>query len=87
MPKIKKYHKVRDHCHYTGECISAAHSLCNSFPKETSIVFHIRYNYDYLFVIKELVEEFKKQFTCLGKNIEKYIIFSVSIKKEVTKNS
>ena len=50
MPKIKKYHKVRDHCHYTGECISAAHSLCNSFPKETSIVFHIRYNYDCMFL-------------------------------------
>ena len=25
----KKYHKVRDHCHYTGKYRSAAHDICN----------------------------------------------------------
>ena len=30
-------------------------------------------NYDYHFIIKELAEEFKKQFTCLGENIENFI--------------
>ena len=25
--KDKKYRKVRDHCHYTGECGSAAYSI------------------------------------------------------------
>ena len=42
-------------------------------------------NYDYHFVIKKLVEEFEGQFTCLGEYTEKYIIISVSIKKEVSR--
>ena len=37
------------------------------------------------FVIKELPEESKKQFICLGKNTEKYITFTVAIEKEVTR--
>ena len=27
--KIKKYHKVRDHCHCTGKYRSVAYSICN----------------------------------------------------------
>ena len=42
-------------------------------------------NYDDHFMIKELAEEFKKQFTCLGENTEKYITFTVPIEKEVTR--
>ena len=51
--------------------------------KKIPIVFHNGSNYDYHFIIKELAEEFKKQFTCLGENTEKYITFRVSIEKEV----
>ena len=39
----KKYRKVRDHCHYIGECKDAVHSICNlkySVPKKIPIVFH-----------------------------------------------
>ena len=42
-------------------------------------------NYDYHFIIKELAEQFKKQFTCLGENTEKYITFRVPIEKDVTR--
>ena len=82
----KRYCKVRDHCYYTGEYRSVAHSICNlkcSVPKKISRVFHKGSNYDYHFIIKQLAEEFKKQFTCLGENIEEYISFTVPIEKEV----
>ena len=56
--KDKKYHKVRDHCHYTGKYRGSGHSICNlkySVPKKILIVFHNGSNYDYHFTIKELV--------------------------------
>ena len=46
------------------------------------MVFHNGSTYDYHLIIKELAKEFKGQFECLGKNTEKYIIFSVPIEKE-----
>ena len=52
-------------------------------PKNIPIAFHNGSNYDYHFIIKQLIEEFKKQFTCLGENTEKYIAFTVPIEKEV----
>ena len=61
--KDKKYPKVTDHYHYTGEHSGAAHSICNliySVPRKISIVFHNGSNYDYHFIIKDLAEEFKK---------------------------
>ena len=83
--KNKKYLKVRDHCHYTGECRGAAHGICNLkyiVPKKIPTVFHSGSNYDYHFMIKESQEKFKKQFACLGENTEKYITFAVSIEKK-----
>ena len=26
---IKKYHKVRDHCHFIGKYRGASHNICN----------------------------------------------------------
>ena len=46
---------------------------------------YIGSNYDYHVIIKELAEEFKIQFICLGENNEKYITFEVPIEKEVTR--
>ena len=55
-------------------------------PKKISIAFHNGLNFDYHFLIKELAEEFKKQFTCLrGKHWKIYITFTIPIEKEVTK--
>ena len=51
-------------------------------PKKIPIVFHNGSNYDYHFIIKELAEEFKKQFTYLGENTEKYITFTAPTKKK-----
>ena len=82
----KKNYKVRDHCHYTGKYRGAAHNICNlryKVPKEIPIVFHNGSIYDYHFIIKELVKEFEGNFECLGKNTEKYIPFSVPIKKKI----
>ena len=81
----KKYYKVRDHCHYTGKYKGAAHNTCNlnyKVPKEIHVVFHNGSTYDYRFIIKELANEFKGEFDCLGENTEKYITFSVLIKND-----
>ena len=83
--EFKSYCKVRDHCHYTGKYRGAAHSSCNlryKIPKEIPLVFHTGSTYDYHFTIKKLAKEFKGNFEYLGENAEKYITFSVPIKKE-----
>ena len=49
------------------------------------MAFHNESNYNYHFIIKELAKKFKKQFTCLGENTEKYITLKVPIEKEVTR--
>ena len=41
--KSKRYFKVTDHCHNTGEYRGAAHNICNlkyGVPKKVPIVFH-----------------------------------------------
>ena len=82
----KKQQKVRDHCHYTGKYRGGAHNICNlryNVPKEIPVVFHNGSAYDYHFIIKELVKEIDGNFKCLGENTEKYITFSVSVKKKI----
>ena len=82
----KKQQKVRDHCHYTGKYRGAAHNICNfryKVPKEIPVVSNNGSTYDYHFIIKELVKEFEGNFECLGENTEKYITFSVPLKKKI----
>ena len=82
----KKHCKVRYHCHYKGKYRGATHNICNlrhKIPKEIPAVFHNGSTYDYHFIIKELVKEFDGNFECLAENTEKYITFSVPIKKKI----
>ena len=79
-----KNKKVRDHCYYTGKFRGAAHSICNlryKVPKKIPVIFHNGSTYDWHFIIKQLADKVKGQFKCLGENTEKYITFSVPIKK------
>ena len=48
-------------------------------------MFHNGFTYNYHFTIKELAEELEGEFYCLGEYTEKYITFSVPIKKEIKK--
>ena len=76
--------KVKDHCHYTGKFRGAAHSKCKlncKVLKDIPIIIH-NASYDTHFIINQLAEEFKSELNCIGKNMEKYITFSVPIKKE-----
>ena len=48
---IKKYQKVRDHCHYIGKYRGAAHDICNlryKTPKEIPSVFNNCFTYDFI---------------------------------------
>ena len=67
--KDQKYFEIRNHCHYTQEYRGGANIICNSkysVPRKILIGFHNGSNYNYHFIIRELAEEFKKQFTCSG---------------------
>ena len=81
---FKLYHKVRDHCHYTGKFRVAARNTCKlrqKVPKEIPAVFYDGSTYDYHFIIEQLAIKFGGEFKCLGENTEKYITFSAPIKK------
>ena len=62
----------------------AAHSKCNlnyKVLKNIPIIIH-NASYDAHFIINQLAIEFKGELNCIGDNMEKYITFSVPIKKE-----
>ena len=80
--------KVKDHCHYKGKFRGAAHSKFNlnyKIQKEILVIIH-NTTYDIHFIINHLAIEFKGELNCIGDNLEKYITFSVPIKKECDNN-
>ena len=74
--------KVRDHCHYTGECRGAAHSLCNlrfKVPGHIPVIFHNLSGYDAHLFIRELGKHTRKV-EVIAKTKEDYISFSAKVK-------
>ena len=65
---FKLYHQVRDHGHYTEDHFTPFHNVST---------------HDYHVIINQLAKEFDGQLELLGENTEKYITFSVLIKKEL----
>ena len=55
--------------------------------KKRTIIIHNAPNYDYHFLINEIVEEFKKKFTCLGEiSIENEVAGTGKKGEQITKN-
>ena len=80
----KNKRKIKDHCRYAGKFRGAAHSKCNLNYKISKDIPIIIDNacYDTNFIIDQLAEEFKGELNCLGENMEKYMTFSIPIKKK-----
>ena len=64
----KKYHKVTDHCHFTGKYRRAAHNICNLRYKEQKKIwlFFIMVQIMTHFIIKGLPKEFERQVKYMG---------------------
>ena len=80
--------KVKDHCHHTGKFRGAVHSKCNlnsKVQKEIPVIIH-NASYDTHFILNQLAIEFKGELNCIGDNMERYITFSLPIKKECDNN-
>ena len=86
----KKHRKVCDHDHYTGKYRGAAHSICNLHyytQKDIRVLFHNGSNYDFNLIITELAKEFSSELQCIPVNTNKYMSFSIPIRKKVYANT
>ena len=76
-------HKVRDHCHYTGQYQGPAHRNCNlryEIPLYIPIVFHNLSGYDAHLFIRELGKKFDQgKIGVIAENKEKYVSFNVDV--------
>ena len=81
--KLKAFFIIFKGLSVAKNCLRPESSLLKySIPKEIPVVFRNGSNHDCYFIIKELAEEFKKQFTCLRENIKKQITFQFQYKKK-----
>ena len=82
--KKKNQLKVRDHDHYAGKYRGAAHLICNlrySTQIDIPVFFHNGANFDFNWIINELAKEFRSEMRCIPLNTNKYMSFSIPIKK------
>ena len=80
MEKLKRKSTISDHSHYTGNCRAFTLGIYNSrykMPKEINVVLQDETDYDYHFIIKELIEKVDGQLECLGENTKKKITFLI----------
>ena len=55
----KSHRKVRDHCHYTGQCRGTTYGVNNlryKIPDKSPTVLHSGSNYEHDFIVKALVD-------------------------------
>ena len=84
--KDKEYPNAIDHYHCDGQYRGAPHIIFDlnyNVHQETSIDFQSGSKYNNHFIIKDLAEDFAKQFTRLRKNTETCINILHQIEKEV----
>ena len=84
--KKKNHVKVRDHDHNTGKYRGAAHLICNlrySTQIDISAFFHNGTSYDFNLIVNELAKKFRSEMRCIPLNTNKYMSFSIPIRKEV----
>ena len=72
--------KVRDHCHYSGKFLGAAHNKCNLKRKEIKeipILIHNGSKYDVHLIVKELAKVYRDQdIQCIAQTEECYIMLN-----------
>ena len=74
-----------NNCHYTkiyGRTANNIGNLRYKISKQIPAVFQNGSTFEYYFIFKELAKDSEGQFEYLGEDSEKYITFSVPIKKE-----
>ena len=82
--KKKNHIKVCDHDHYTGKYRGPAHLICNlrySTQIDIPVFFHNDTNYDFNLIITKLAKEFRSEMSCIPLYTNKYMSFSIPIKK------
>ena len=72
--------KVRDHCHLTGKYRGPAHNQCNLAYKLATIIpvfYHNLEGYDSHLLMQDLGKYKHRKLSCISKNMEKYISFTL----------